>query len=350
VRTAIVSAEAQAAAAAKAKAAPKSDGNKAGVEGTILEDKPDVKWDDIAGLQVAKDQLMMAVVLPTKFPNMFSKDRPPPRGILLYGPPGTGKTHLARACAGASSSTFFHVKSSDIMSKFQGESEKSVANLFASAQERAPSIIFLDEVDSFFGKRDKEGVVDDKRAVKNTFLQCMENFTGANTPEKSLLVLAATNIPWELDEAFIRRFQAKIYIPPPDQEGRRYLIRQLLNETQHDLHEDDIDGLAEATRGYSGSDIKNLAQQAMMKPVVDLQRATHFQRQIVDNKILWVPCSPSDRDARQMRLLDVTEGEPFVRRVNAADFEAARLEVKTTIQEGTLEKLEDWTSKYGARA
>jgi vacuolar protein-sorting-associated protein 4 len=324
------------------------------LEGTILEDKPDVKWDDIAGLQVAKDQLQMAVVLPVKFPNMFSQERPPPRGILLYGPPGTGKTHLARACASASSSTFFHVKSSDIMSKFQGESEKHVANLFAIAQERAPSIIFLDEVDSFFGKREKEGT-EDKRAVKNTFLQCMETFTGANTPEKSLLVLAATNIPWDLDEAFIRRFQAKIYIPPPDHEGRMYLIKQLLDKTRHDVAEAHMASLAEATRGYSGSDIKNLAQQALMKPVFELQSARAFRR-VIDytvsdvGAVMWVPCAATETGAIQMRLLDMQEGEPYVRPVNIADFDSALNEVKSSIQAGTLGKFEEWTQLYGSRA
>jgi len=336
---------------AQAKASAKSDGAKA-VEGTILEDKPDVKWEDIAGLQGAKDQLMTAVVLPSRFPTMFSKDRPPPRGILLYGPPGTGKTHLARACATASSATFFHVKASDIMSKFQGESEKSVASLFEIAQNRAPSIIFIDEVDSFFGKRGAEGAGEsgDKRAVKNTFLQCMEAFQGNTAPDKAVLVLGATNIPWELDEAFIRRFQAKIYIPPPDHEGRRYLLTQLLKDSNHNLHEADFDHFAEATNGYSGSDMKNLTQQALMKPVFELQRATAFRREDAGSKILWIPCSPMDAGAQRMGLLDVTEGEPFVRPVTCADFHAALLDVKPSIQDATLVKLEEWTHMYGARA
>jgi len=242
------------------------------------------------------------------------------------------------------------------MSKFQGESEKSVSSLFDVAQNRAPSIIFLDEVDSFFGKRGSEGAGEsgDKRAVKNTFLQCMETFQVNITPDKAVLVLGATNIPWELDEAFIRRFQAKIYIPPPDHEGRRYLLRQLLSKTNHELQEGDIENIAEATHGYSGSDIKNLAHQALMKPVIDLQRATAFHRveEAVPggSKIMWVPCSPLDAGAVQMRLLDVVEGEPFVRLVTCADFEAARLEVKASIQEATLAKMEEWTHMYGSRA
>jgi len=322
------------------------------IEGTIVAERPNIKWEDIAGLETAKDQLKLAVVLPAKFPQMFSEDRPPPRGILMYGPPGTGKTHLAMACASACTSTFFQVKPSDIMSKFQGESEKHVAKLFEVARQKAPSMVFIDEIDAFFGKRSKdEG--GSSRAVKNVFLQSMEQFMNQQKAGKMCLVLGATNMPWDLDDAFLRRFQAKIYIPLPDIDGREYLLKLVLGETKHDLRPEDFRVLAKQTDGFSGSDIKNLAQCAIMKPVVDLQHSRAFQRRsvAVDGmpKLYWVPCSPTDPGAIAMSLLDIEEGEPYVRPVTLADFQAAQASVKTSIQSESLPQFEEWTQKYGSR-
>mmetsp|Transcript_5647 Transcript_5647/g.9734 ORF Transcript_5647/g.9734 Transcript_5647/m.9734 type:complete len:694 (+) Transcript_5647:88-2169(+) len=325
------------------------DGNV--LEGTIVNDNPNVDWEDIAGLESAKDQLKLAVVLPTKFPKLFSDERPPPKAILMYGPPGTGKTYLAKACATACTSTFFQVKPSDIMSKYQGESEQHVAKLFDLAKERAPSIIFIDEIDALFGKREKDSG-GSGRAVKNVFLQSMESFTNASTVGKTCLVLGATNMPWDLDDAFLRRFQAKIYIPLPDVAARAALFRLVLGERKKDLHDRDIDFLVQRTEGFSGSDVKNLTQNAIMKPVRDLQHAKAFRMVEMLNENghqvpYWVPCDPSEAGARQMRLLDINDGEPYVRPINIDDFEAAMAEVKSSVKENSLQKFEQWTEKYG---
>ena len=139
------------------------------LSGAIVTDKPNVKWDDVAGLEAAKEGLKEAVVLPIRFPQLFDEARQPWRGILLYGPPGTGKSFLAKACATECEGTFFSVSSSDLISKWMGESERLVKQLFKMAREKKPSIVFIDEIDSLCGSR-SEGENDSTRRVKTEFL------------------------------------------------------------------------------------------------------------------------------------------------------------------------------------
>lgn len=136
----------------------------------IVQEKPDVKWDDVAGLHSAKDSLKEAVILPIKFPDIFKGNVKPWKGILLYGPPGTGKTYLAKACATESDGTFFSISSSDLISKWVGESEKLIKNLFHLAREKKPSIIFIDEIDSLCGDRGGGGSNETSNRVKTEFL------------------------------------------------------------------------------------------------------------------------------------------------------------------------------------
>lgn len=156
------------------------------VNDAIITEKPNVRWDDIAGLEAAKKALQEAVVLPLKFPHFFDAIRTPWKGILLYGvimtivlsfdvnkrviqPPGTGKTYLAKACATECEGTFFSVSSADLLSKYVGESEKTIKNLFVTARKKAPSIVFIDEVDSLCGSRgDNENEA--SRRVKTEFM------------------------------------------------------------------------------------------------------------------------------------------------------------------------------------
>lgn len=135
----------------------------------IVSESPNVSWDDVAGLEGAKEGLKEAVVLPIKFPQLFDEVRQPWRGILLYGPPGTGKSFLAKACATECEGTFFSISSSDLVSKWMGESERLIKTLFNMARERRPSIIFIDEIDSLCGQR-SEGENDSARRIKTEFL------------------------------------------------------------------------------------------------------------------------------------------------------------------------------------
>jgi vacuolar protein-sorting-associated protein 4 len=166
-----------------------------------LTEKPNVHWDDIAGLESAKEALKEAVILPMRFPHLFTGKRKPWRGILLYGPPGTGKSYLAKAVATEANATFFSISSSDLVSKWMGESERLVKQLFKMAREQKPSIIFIDEIDALCGTRG-EGESEASRRIKTEFLVQMN---GVGTESDGVLILGATNIPWQLDPAIRRR-------------------------------------------------------------------------------------------------------------------------------------------------
>lgn len=244
------------------------------LSGAIVTEKPDVKWDDVAGLEGAKDSLKETVILPTRFPQLFTGKRRPFKGILLYGPPGTGKSYLAKAVATEADSTFFSVSSSDLVSKWQGESERLVRNLFEMARE-APggrSIIFIDEVDSLCGSR-SEGESDSARRIKTEFLVQMD---GVGKNSGNVLVLGATNVPWELDAAIRRRFEKRVYIPLPEKEARSYMVKLHLGDTPNQLTERDFDELGAITDGASGSDIKVLVKEALMQPLRTCQKAQQF--------------------------------------------------------------------------
>ncbi|XP_077451986.1 vacuolar protein sorting-associated protein 4A isoform X7 [Stigmatopora argus] len=288
--------------------------------GAIVMEKPNVRWNDVAGLEGAKEALKEAVILPIKFPHLFTGKRTPWRGILLFGPPGTGKSYLAKAVATeANNSTFFSVSSSDLMSKWLGESEKLVKNLFDLARQHKPSIIFIDEVDSLCGSRN-ENESEAARRIKTEFLVQMQ---GVGNNNDGILVLGATNIPWVLDAAIRRRFEKRIYIPLPEEPARIQMFRLHLGNTPHSLSETDLRQLAHKTDGYSGADISIIVRDALMQPVRKVQSATHFKkisgpsrsnnRLMVDD--LLTPCSPGDPAAREMTWMDVPSDkllEPIV--------------------------------------
>jgi len=191
------------------------------MQDAIVQEKPNVKWEDIAGLDAAKEALKEAVILPIKFPQLFSgAGRAPWSGIMLYGPPGTGKSYLAKAVATEADATFLSVSSADLTSKWLGESEKLVKILFESAREQRPSIIFIDEIDSIATAR-SDSESESSRRIKTELLVQMDGL--GNTME-GLLVLVATNLPWAIDSAVRRRCQKRIYIPLPDERARRRMF------------------------------------------------------------------------------------------------------------------------------
>jgi vacuolar protein-sorting-associated protein 4 len=283
------------------------------LEGAIVVEKPHVKWSDVAGLDAAKEALKEAVILPIRFPHLFSGKRVPWKGILLFGPPGTGKSFLAKAVATeANNSTFFSVSSSDLVSKWLGESEKLVRNLFELARQHKPSIIFIDEIDSLCSSR-SDNESESARRIKTEFLVQMQ---GVGHDTEGILVLGATNIPWVLDAAIRRRFEKRIYIPLPEEPARATMFRLHLGNTHTELTEEDVKELGRRTEGYSGADISIVVRDALMQPVRKVQTATHFKKVrgpspkdpkvIIDD--LLTPCSPGDAGAIEMTWMEV-EGD-----------------------------------------
>lgn len=221
----------------------------------------EVHWSDVAGLEIAKNALRETVVYPFLRPDLFMGLREPARGMLLFGPPGTGKTMLARAVATESKSTFFSISASSLTSKYLGESEKLVRALFGLARTLAPSIIFVDEIDSLLSQRSGSGEHEATRRIKTEFLiqwsDLQRAAAGREASERDkergdanrVLVLAATNLPWAIDEAARRRFVRRQYIPLPEPTTRETQFRTLLGQQKHDLSEQDIKTLVDLTDG-----------------------------------------------------------------------------------------------------
>jgi SpoVK/Ycf46/Vps4 family AAA+-type ATPase len=231
-------------------------------EELIVTEKPQVKWDEVVGLDIAKKAVKEAIVYPVQRPDLFPLGWP--RGILLFGPPGCGKTLLAAAVATEIDANFYSIDAANIMSKWLGEAEQNVAKLFGSARKSSndgkPAIVFVDELDSLMGTHSNE--VGGEIRVKNQFLKEMD---GIMDKGKALhvYVIGATNKPWDLDWAFIRRFQKRILVPLPDHGTRLNMLKHYTGNLQItqdvDLHE-----LARLSEGFSGSDIRDVCQSAQL--------------------------------------------------------------------------------------
>jgi len=320
------------------------------LSGAILAEKPNVRWDDIAGLHSAKQSLQEAVIMPSKFPHMFGGVRKAWTGILLYGPPGTGKTYLAKAVATEAQASFFAVSSSDLVSKWLGESEKQVKELFGLGREARPAIIFVDEIDSLCSSR-SDSESESARRIKTEFLVQMN---GIGKDMQGLLVLAATNMPWSLDPAIRRRFEKRIYIPLPE-EGARYTMFKIhLGDTPNQLTQQDFRELAKSTEGYSGSDIANVVREAMMIPVRIVQDATHFKQVTAKDRKnpnqmrnYLQPCSPGDPQAVPMTWMNIDGDDLLEPAVSKRHFVQAIKTTRPSVNKDDIDKYIKWTKDFG---
>ena len=234
----------------------------------VLVEVPNVRWEDIGGLEHAKQELMEAVEWPLKYPEVFkAANIKPPRGILLFGPPGTGKTLLAKAVANESNANFISVKGPELLSKWVGESEKHVREMFRKARQVAPCVIFFDEIDSLAPRR---GGIGDSHVTERVVSQLLTELDGLEEL-KDVVVIAATNRPDMIDPALLRpgRLERHIYIPPPDKKARMEIFKIHLRGKP--LADDvDIEKLAEKTEGYSGADIEAVCREAGMLAIREL--------------------------------------------------------------------------------
>nr|XP_060609932.1 spastin isoform X3 [Anolis sagrei ordinatus] len=281
----------------------------------IVDSGPSVKFDDIAGQELAKQALQEIVILPSLRPELFTGLRAPARGLLLFGPPGNGKTMLAKAVAAESNSTFFNISAASLTSKYVGEGEKLVRALFAVARELQPSIIFIDEVDSLLCER-REGEHDASRRLKTEFLI---EFDGVQSSgEDRILVMGATNRPQELDDAVLRRFTKRVYVSLPNEETRLLLLKNLLSKQGNPLTQKELAQLARMTEGYSGSDLTALAKDAALGPIRELK-------------------------PEQVKNMSASE----MRNIRLSDFTESLKKIKRSLSPQTLEAYIRWNKDFG---
>jgi len=229
----------------------------------VLVEVPNVRWSDIGGLNEAKLELQEAVEWPLKYSEIFEHmDARPPKGILLYGPPGTGKTLLAKAVANESEANFISIKGPEILSKWVGESERAIREVFRKAKQAAPAIIFFDEIDAIAPVRGSG--VGDSHVPERVISQLLTEMDGLEEL-RGVVVIAATNRPDIVDPALLRpgRFDKLLYIPPPDLEARKEILR--IHTRRKPLADDvDLDEIAKQTEGDTGADLEAVGNTAVM--------------------------------------------------------------------------------------
>uniref|UniRef100_A0A7S3PDK0 AAA+ ATPase domain-containing protein n=1 Tax=Aplanochytrium stocchinoi TaxID=215587 RepID=A0A7S3PDK0_9STRA len=325
------------------------------MEMSIINDKPDVHWDDIAGLKGAKRALQECVLLPAKFPNKFTGIRQPWRGILLYGPPGTGKSFLAKALATEAESTFISVDSAAIMSKWQGESPKQVKELFWLAHKRSPSVIFIDEIDSLVGARgDNDGA-----GISQVKTQFMIETQSLGKKENGVLLLGATNLPWNLDVAILRRFEKRIYVPLPDKEARMTLFKLKLSTLPNAFSDENYQDFANQCQGYSGSDIDVVIKEAAYQPMRECHQADFFHLDKDGNySPVLAPCPKcpgsasvgdvcSFCEAIRMSVFSVPPDNLKEPDVSVKHVFQALKKINPATGKNVLDQYDTWTNKFG---
>ncbi|XP_073015316.1 uncharacterized protein [Primulina eburnea] len=292
-----------------------------------------VTFDDIGALENVKDTLKELVMLPLQRPELFSKGQltKPCKGILLFGPPGTGKTMLAKSVATEAGANFINISMSSITSKWFGEGEKYVKAVFSLASKMAPSVIFVDEVDSMLGRRENPGEHEAMRKMKNEF---MLNWDGLRTKDtERVLVLAATNRPFDLDEAVIRRLPRRLMVYLPDTANREKILRVIL--AKEDLSPDlDLGSVSSMTNGYSGSDLKNLCVTAAHCPI----------REILEKEKKEQAAALAEG-----RSPPALSGSSDIRPLNMGDFKFAHEMVSASVssESSNMTELLQWNEIYG---
>lgn len=280
----------------------------------IIDLKPNVKFDDVIGLSLAKQTLKEIIILPSIRPDLFTGLRSPPRGLLLFGPPGTGKTMIAKAVATECNCTFFNISASSLTSKYVGESEKLVRALFDLAYEKQPSVVFIDEIESILSKRNDNDNEASKR-LKTEFLIQFDG-VGSNRTAK-VLIIGATNRPMELDSAVIRRLPKRIYIGAFDKKERFEFLKIIMKKQEHSISDEEFNDIASKTENYSNSDLLELCRESAYGPLRDVQT----------------------KDFSKVEKL---------RAVDYKDFCNALKKIRGILNEDLLKELIDWDKSYGA--
>ena len=352
----------------------------------LLTESTGVGWGDVAGLHAAKQALEEAVLLPLWHPELYVGPVTPWRGVLLYGPPGTGKTHIARALATEARTAFMSVSAKDMVSKWQGESEKNITALFADARASAPCIVFMDEVDAIAGEGTSGNTDDFRVRIQKQLLIEMDGLGTQSERAAHVMVLGATNEPWSLSAAFRRRFEQRVYIPLPDADACGEMVAtELRGSIALVLGHEEARGVARRCRakGYSGHDVAMMVRSAVLRPVREICAARFFRpvsgagggggTDADADAGLFEACTRDPPCARCPMLLFADHGGdvmrlPLSRRVCArcgavrasmraiklrartatlADFDAAIAATPATVDPASIARFEEWTRQFG---
>ena len=307
--------------------------------GISILSKPNLKWEDVAVVKDAKDELKKVILL-QKFPNLVNL-RPQNR-ILLHGPPGTGKSSLAEAAATKTGSTFFSISSVDLVSTWVRRTRAVVSQLFARAQESSPSIIFIDEIDALCGKSGANGESEAARCIKEELSKHQDSGCSGS----GVLVLAATTAEPSALKQMERCFDKKIHVPLPDDAVRAQMLRMHIGETRNNLTHDDYLSISAMTEGFSGYGIKEVARKASYEPIHRANKATHFLTHFRESEERYVPCSPDEPGAWPSSLKELEE-LGYATRVQAQpvtidDFQNVLLHVRPTDYSADLELYDEF--------
>ncbi|AWR99291.1 CDC48 family AAA ATPase [Metallosphaera hakonensis] len=294
---------------------------------------PEVKWDDIGGLNEIKEELREVAEYPLKFPDYYeSAGVEPPRGILLFGPPGTGKTMLAKAVATESGANFIAVRGPEVLSKWVGESERAIREIFRKARMYAPSVIFFDEIDAIAPMR---GISSDSGVTERLVNQLLAEMDGIENLD-NVVIVAATNRPDILDPALLRpgRFEKLMYVPPPDKNARYDILR--VHTKRVALSEEvNLEELAERTEGYTGADLAALVREAAMRAIRE------GMRECVNR--VTSACPPNDKDCRDVKMRECMKGASI--KVENRHFDEALKKVKPSLSQEMIQFYQTWIDK-----
>ncbi|MEM0131042.1 MAG: CDC48 family AAA ATPase [Saccharolobus sp.] len=294
---------------------------------------PEVRWSDIGGLEDIKEELKEVIEYPLKYPELYQNSGiEPPKGILLFGPPGTGKTMLAKAVATESGANFIAVRGPEVLSKWVGESEKAVREIFRKARMYAPSVIFIDEIDAIAPIR---GASYDSGVTERIVNQLLAEMDGIENLE-NVAVVAATNRPDILDPALLRpgRFEKLIYVPPPDKKAR---IEILKVHTKNIVIAEDVslEDIAERTEGYTGADLAALVREATMRAIRESMRTCI-------NKVDEI-CKPNDLECKDKVMKECIKTTGV--KVSLRHFEEAMKKIKPSVTQDMLQFYQNWIEK-----